>query len=197
MASNTQQTDSIDRVYAKALFEMTEQDGQTADIREELAELKGLIQSQPQLARLIDSQVIRTESLAQAIETIFKGRVSDLLYRFLQVLNRKGRFAALPGVIEAFDKLVDQKHGRVKVDAYVAIGLDDQQAQQVAQGVGKAIGREVTLIQHVDPTLIGGLKLRVGDKLIDGSAATQLRMLRQRIIDQGREKARAAAAQPA
>jgi F-type H+-transporting ATPase subunit delta len=187
---NNNAVESVDKVYAQALFEIAEQAGQTDAIGQELSELGQLIQTQPDLARLIDSRVLRAESLASAIKAIFEGKVSDTLYRFLQVLNRKGRIASLPGVIVAYQRLVEDKHGVVEVEAFVASALDENQANQVATGVGKAIGRNVSLKQHIDPSLIGGLKLRVGDRLIDGSAATQLKILRQRIVQEGREKAR-------
>jgi F-type H+-transporting ATPase subunit delta len=187
---NNNAAESVDKVYAQALYEIAEQAGQTDAIGEELKDLGQLIQTQPDLAKLIDSRVLRAESLASAIQSIFEGKVSDTLYRFLQVLNRKGRIANLPGVIVEYKRLYEEKHGVVEVEAFVANRLDDSQASQVAAGVGKAIGRNVILKQHVDPSLIGGLKLRVGDRLIDGSAATQLKILRQRIVQEGREKAR-------
>jgi len=193
MASdNNNAVESVDKVYAQALFEIAEQAGQTDAIGQELGELAQLIQTQPDLAKLISSRVLRAESLASALKSIFEGKVSDTLYRFLQVLNRKGRIANLPGVIVAYQRLVEEKQGVVEVEAFVAAPLDESQANQVAAGVGKAIGRNVSLKQHVDPSLIGGLKLRVGDRLIDGSAATQLKILRQRIVQEGREKARSA-----
>ena len=192
MASqNTGATESVERVYAQALYELVEAQGQIDDIRQELAQLGQLLGQSSQLASVIDSRVLRSESLRGIIERTFKGNVSDLFYRFLQVLNEKGRLSILPGVIRSFDELVEEKQGVVQVEAHVAMALDEAQSQQVAAGIGKVIGRNVVLRQHVDPSLIGGLKIRLGDRLIDGSAATQLRLMKQRMIRQGREKAKA------
>lgn len=195
MASDqTKATNSIERVYAQALLELAEAAGQLDATRDELLEVGQLIANQPDLAKLLDSKVLRSENLAQALKNIFEGKVSDTVYRFLQVLNNKGRINALPGVIRAFEQLVEDKHGVVKVDAYVAVAIDEAQAASVAAGIGKAIGKTVVLKQHLDPSLLGGLKLRVGDQLIDGSAVAQLRIMKDRIIKEGREKARASRA---
>lgn len=192
MASdNNNATNSIERVYAQALLELSEAAGQIDAIRDEMLEVGQLIANQPELAKLLDSKILRSESLASAIKAIFEGKVSDVVYRFLQVLNNKGRIDQLPGVIRAYEQLVEAKHGIVKVDAYVATNLDQAQADKVASGIGKALGKTVVLQQHLDPSLIGGLKLRVGDKLIDGSAVAQLKIMKDRIIKEGRAKARA------
>lgn len=191
MASDqTKATNSIERVYAQALLELAEAAGQLDATRDELLEVGKLITDQPDLAKLLDSRVLRSESLSSAIKNIFEGKVSDTVYRFLQVLNAKGRISALPGVIRAFEQLVEEKHGLVKVDAFVAALIDQAQIDKVAQGIGKALGKTVVLQQHLDPSLLGGLKIRVGDKLIDGSAVAQLKIMRERIIKEGRDKAR-------
>jgi F-type H+-transporting ATPase subunit delta len=198
MASDSSQhTDSIERVYAQALLELARTEGRIDEVRDELNAIAGLLDSEPGLAKLIDSRVLRSESLAQSLKHLFAGKVSDVLYRFLQVLNAKGRLSSLPGVIRAFGQLVEAEHGVVEVQAFVAAELGEQQASLVASNIGKVLGKRVVLKQHVDPSLIGGLKLRVGDRLIDGSAATQLKILKERITEQGREKARGFIEQPA
>ena len=107
------------------------------------------------------------------------------------VVNQKDRLGSLPGIVRAFANLVDERQGVVEVDAYVANRLDEGQASAIADRLGASMGRKVALKQHVDEELIGGLKLRIGDKLLDGSVATQLRLMRDKFVQAGREKARA------
>lgn len=183
-------TDAVDRAYAQALFEMGEAQGALEALADEMDQFGELIASQPNLRRLLAGRMLAAHERTAMIERMFKGNVSDLLYRFLQVVNHKGRLTSLPGIVQAFSDLMTEQRGLVEVDAYVATRLDDRQAREVAASLGQHLKREVVLQQYVDPDLIGGIKLRVGDRVIDGSVATQLRLLRQRMIAAGREKAR-------
>lgn len=180
----------IDRVYARALFEMAEQQGQLDAVADEMDQLADLMRRDPGLRRLLTSRSLNTADRAGAIERVFKGRVSDVLHRFLQVLNRKGRIVELAGIAQALTDLVHEHRGLIEVDVFVPQRLDESEAGQLAERLGQIMNKQVVLHQYVDEGLIGGLKLRVGDRLIDGSVATQLRRLRDRLERAGREKAR-------
>ncbi|MEX0745508.1 MAG: ATP synthase F1 subunit delta [Phycisphaeraceae bacterium] len=189
MSQTSTHTNAIDRAYARALFEMGEQAGSLDALADEVDQLAELIRDAPGLRRLLGGRLPTAERAAM-IDRMFQGRVSDLLYRFLHVVNRKGRLNMLESIVQAFSDLMIEHRGLVEVDAFVAQRLDDASAEAVAASVGKSLGKEVVLHQYVDAELIGGLKLRFGDRVIDGSVATQLRLLRQKMIDAGREQAR-------
>lgn len=182
----------VEDVYGEALFELALKAGQIEDIREEAAELRALLLQNKDLARLIDSRALSHANRTGAVERLFSGNVSDLLYRFIRVVNAKGRLAALPGILEAFRKLADARAGMMDVDAYVAKPMADQDRAELAAGLSTALSAKVTVHAHVDPTLIGGLKLRVGDRLVDGSVASQLRRLKREMVEAGRAKAKGA-----
>lgn len=183
-------TDSVARVYSQALFELATDSGQLEAIAEEVEQLGELLASNRDLAKLVSSRTLRAGERAGVIDRIFKGRVSDTLYRFLQVVNHKGRLGSLRGIVQAFGDLMDEHHGIVEVDAYVAQQMDDDQVAHMSEAIAQAIGRKVVLHQYVDPQLIGGLKIRIGDRLIDGSVAAQLKMMKQKLVATGREQAR-------
>ena len=185
-----QVTQSVAWIYAAALLDLAEQGRQRDEVRAELDEVADLLGDAPDLALLLASRVLATSERRGCLERIFKGRISDLSYRFLQVVNNKDRLADLAGIVRAFGQLVDEQRGLIDVDAYVATPMDEPQTRRLAAGLGAVLEREVTLHQHTDPYLIGGLKLRVGDRLIDASIAAQLRRIRERIIAAGREQAR-------
>jgi F-type H+-transporting ATPase subunit delta len=178
------------RVYAQALLEMADEKGALDETASEVEQLQELLASQPDLTALMSTPALGAAERRELIERVFKGRVSDTTYKFLQVVNDKGRLAALPGILASFEDLLDQRRGIVEVDAYVAQRLDPAEAEQVARRIGAALRKEVVLHQYVNPDLIGGLVLRVGDQLIDGSVATQLKLMRQRLIEAGRNRAR-------
>jgi len=193
MPSSASAHDSVGRLYAHALMELSLEQQQLDAVAQELQDLAGLMESNDDLRRLIENPILDTNQRSAMLQRLFEGRVSDLFYRFLQTVNRKGRLAALPAIASAFVSLLADHRNEVEVEAFVASPMDDATAGRVADGLGASLGKKVTLNQHVDPALIGGLKLRIGDRLLDASVQTQLRSIKEQLIAAGREKARAAA----
>ena len=185
-----QRTDSVSRVYAQALLELAQADGAADAIAEEVAELQALIRREAGLDKLLSTRTLNSAQRTALVEQLFKGKVSDVLYRFIQVVNRKDRLGALSGILSAYRVRVAEARGEIDVDVYVAQALSDGDGRGVAESIGQAVGKRVHLHQHVDPELIGGLKVRVGDRLIDGSVATQLKTMKRKLVEAGREQAR-------
>ena len=185
-------TSVLENTYARSLLEMVDEQlsGAVDEIAAELQQLLDLTQSEPELMQLISTRTMSASDRAGVITRVFKGRITDLVYHFLLTVNEKNRLDQLQGIIRAFVAMAQDRKGMIEADAYVATMLNDEGVQQISSGVGNVIGKQVLLRQHVDPALIGGLKLRIGDQLIDGSVATQLKVMRQRMINTGRDKAR-------
>lgn len=183
--STAQPIDAVARTYARALFDLAEDKGQLDAVESDLRGVAQLWRDNADLERLMASRIISVEQHAGLVERLFQGRVNDWLYRFLQVVVRHRRGEKLLMISEAFDDLMDAKMGRIDVDAYVAQPLDDAALRRVTDDLTKALGKTVELEQHIDASLLGGLKLRIGDKLIDGSVAAQLRKMKQHMVDAG------------
>lgn len=181
---------AVAQTYAESLWDLAVEADAVDAVADELAQLVDLLDDQPDLRALFESPAIRADRRAASIEQIFKGQLSPLTYRFLQVLNRKGRLGQLPAIRLAFDQRLKQERGEVDVDVYTAQALSDSQKAAVADRVTAGIGRKAVLTTHLDESMIGGLKLRIGDKLIDGSVATQLNKIKRRMIARGRQAAR-------
>ncbi|HAI14082.1 MAG TPA: ATP synthase F1 subunit delta [Phycisphaerales bacterium] len=181
---------TVEDIYGLALVEMAQKAGALDATAAEVDELAQLLGSEPQLAKLFASRVLGTSERASSLERLFKGQLSDLVYNFVQTVNRKGRMDKLQGIFKSFGRIVDERNGIVEVDLYVAAALEPEALDALGQKIGVAISRNVILNQKVDENLIGGLKLRVGDRLIDGSIATQLKILERKIVAEGREKAK-------
>ena len=182
--------DAVSRVYAQSLFELAESQGQLDAIAEEVADLRRLIGEQDELRRLLTNPILDRGQRTGMVQRLFEGNVSDLLYRFIGVVNAKDRLAALPSIAAEFARLVSEHRGEVTVDAFVARPMDEPTRSRVAESLGQSLGKTVTLREHVDESLIGGLKLRIGDRMIDASVASQLRRMEEQLVAAGREKAR-------
>jgi len=184
---------TVELVYAQALLELAKESEVLDEIADQMAQVAHLAQQQPDLVRLISTKTISTAQRTQIIENVFKGQVHDLLHRFFQVVNNKNRLDHLQGIAAALANLVDQDRGTVRVNAFVANELDKDRAEQVARRIGQIVNGQVELSQHVQPDLIGGLKVQIGDRMIDGSVAAQLRSIERKIVLIGRASARAQA----
>lgn len=179
-------TDNIGRVYAQALLELATQQGVVDELAEQVQSLMPTIAAGSELHRLLSNPAIRDEQRSQIIERVFAGKVHDLLYKMFRVLGDKGRLGSLPQVASGYLLAVAEAKGQVDVQAYVATELDAAAVDQVAQQIGQALGKTVSLTQHVDPALIGGMKIKIGDRLIDASVASQLRNMKNKMVAAGR-----------
>ena len=160
-----------------------------------MKDLQAVIADEPELRTLLASRALTSAERAESLRRIFENHVHDLLLRFMLVVNAKHRLSGLEVILETAAELYDQRQGIMNLEAWVAGDVD---THQLADRLGDALGKQVNLATHRDESLIGGLKIRVGDRIIDGSVATQLTSLRRKMVEAGREHAReqAAAAGP-
>lgn len=186
LSTSELKTDTVGRVYAQALLELAREQNAVDALADEVQQLLPLIAAGGELNRLLTNPAIGDSERAKIVERVFKGKVSDLLYKMMRVLGDKGRLGSLPQVAAGYLLAVSDDRGHIDVQAFIASELDSDAAKQVADQIGKALGKTVTLTQKVDPSLIGGLKIKIGDQLIDASVASQLRSMKNKMIAAGR-----------
>jgi F-type H+-transporting ATPase subunit delta len=190
------QPNAVAKSYAQSLFQLAEKAGGQPRVEETLAELEAVLEIARQDARFgefLASRVIGPTKKRPALKNILEGRVSDLAYRFIVVLNDNGRLALLPGIVAAYSQMVNNASGRTEVDVYTAAPIDAESRELLTSRLRETLGREPVLHAYVDESLIGGVRLQIGDQLIDGSVATRLRKVRQQLASKGLPKVRAAA----
>ena len=173
--------------YARSLLELGNEQNQTDALGREMAELREILAANPSFGAFLSDPGIGEGERVAAIERIFRGRVSPLLWNFLGVLNAHGRIGQLGQVAEAYDALLEEQRGIIEVDVTVAQRLDAAQLEQVRQRVSQALGKTAVVHQYVDEAIIGGMILRVEDKLIDTSVRYQLQAMRQRLLTSRRK----------
>jgi len=168
--------------YARALLDLANEQQQAAPIGDELRDLKSLIDSDRDVRLFLSSPAIGTAERRQALEHAFKGKVSPLMWNFLGVLNNKNRLGLLDQIADAYSDLLDEQLGKVEVDVTVAHRLDDDQLATVQRRVSEALKKDAVVRKDVDDAIIGGMVLRVGEKLIDASVRYQLKAMRDRLL---------------
>ena len=186
-------TDAVSHVYANSLFELAEQAGgldMLESVRAEFEEVVALTDQDPAFGEFVRSRMIPVEQKGESLRKIFEGQISDLLLRFLLVVNRKERLDHLKSIFEAYQRQVWERQGRVEVEVYSPRELEAEHLDRVREGIRAALGKEPIVRVHLDPSMIGGLKMRIGDRLIDASVATRLGQIRERLAKGGMEAVR-------
>jgi F-type H+-transporting ATPase subunit delta len=168
--------------YAQALLELAQQQNQAEPIGQELSQVREIIEQNATFGLFLADPGISEAEHGETIKRIFGGKLNPLLMNFLGVLNQKGRLKSLVQISAAYDDLLDDLLGKIEVDVTVAQRLSDAQLEEVRQKVGAALKKEAVVHQYVDERIIGGLVLRVQDKLIDGSVKTQLDAMRRQLL---------------
>jgi len=177
-------TDALASTYARSLFELALAAGGQAKITEVAGELEQIVEIAREdrgFREFISSPVIEKVRREASLRRILQNRVTDLTLRFILVLNGNGRLNRLESIAQAFDSMVQEAFGRVEVDVYTAAPLGREQLQDLGGRIRSAIGKEAVLHPYTDANMIGGVKLRIGDQLIDGSVATRLRRMRREL----------------
>lgn len=171
-------------VYAQALVQAAQNAGQTAAVLEELGSLLGdVFQQFPRFEAILGSWLVPHDQTVGILDRTFAGQMSPLLLNFLKVLSRRGRLGLLRQVDQQARLLWDVMRGRIRVELVTAAPVEPALLDRIGQELQKALGGEPVVEQFVDPELIGGAVLRVGDTVYDGSVVNQLENLRQQMID--------------
>ena len=181
-------TDALANVYARSLFELATDDGgneRALEVSEELEQICELSRQEQKLAMFFSSPVIDDLKRGEALKAIFTNRVTDLTLRFLLVLNLKGRLNHLESISTAFDALVQETFGRVEVDVFTPTPIDAESINTIKTRVTEMLGKEPVIHPYIDSKMLGGIKLRIGDQLIDGSVQTRLRRLSESLKTRG------------
>ena len=170
-------------VYAEALLNAAEQAGQVAQVLEEIDSLiDDVFKDDRRLETLFAGAAVGRKARKEAIEKAFSGRACDVVYKFLLVLNDHDRLDLIRPVRRAVHELNDERARRLRVLVYSAVPLSDEFKGRVAATVQERFHLEPVLETYVDPALLGGLKLRIGDNVYDATVRTRIDNLRTQLI---------------
>jgi len=174
------------RAYAQAYLNLAEASGQADAALDELDELiNDVREAYPGLARVLFSPIIKPATKERLICHIIEGRGSDLLCRFIKLLNRRGRLNLLREIAHEARRLWNAKQRRYVVQIVTAHPLDDDQRQWIEEVIRSKVAVGSALFQyHTDPSLIGGLVVSFGDHRFDLSIRSKLARIQTRLLDQ-------------
>jgi len=164
--------------YATALYELADEAKALDAVAADLKTLKTLIGESADLRRLVSSPLIpRAEQAKAVLALVEKAGVSDITRRFVGTVARNRRLASLASIIDGFTALLAAHRGEITAEVTSAKPLSQPQADAVGNALRAAVGKKVSVQLNVDPQLLGGIKVKVGSRLIDASLASKLQRL--------------------
>jgi F-type H+-transporting ATPase subunit delta len=168
--------------YAEAMLDLANQAAQAPQVGQELSDLKQVVSEEPTFALFLKDPSISMAERLSVIQKVFAGRVSPLVMNLLGVMNSHGRLGILGEVADRYRELLDTQLGNVAVDVTVVRPMDAQELETVRARISAALGKNAVLRERVDESIIGGLVVRVGDKVMDGSVRAQLAAMKRKLM---------------
>lgn len=168
-------TTEVGERYAQALFDLADETQALDAVRADLASLKAAWSESADLRRLVTSPVIAADDQGKGLVAIAdKAKFHPTTKKFLGLLAQNGRARDLTAVIAGFAALYAKKTGVVAAEVISAQALSAAQMKSIQTALRSALGRDPELSARVDPSILGGLKVKVGSKLFDASLKTKL-----------------------
>jgi len=173
--------DPINTGYARALLELAQAESVVARIEEEAFRLHELLKGNPALLEFLKDPNVTREGKRQALVELFQGRVHLLVLNLLIAISDAGRTNRLSHILEEFVALAAASRQKVSGEIITAIKLDDATVTRATAELTRITGKNVQLLQKVDPSILGGAIIKVGEQIIDGSLRRKLDQIKERL----------------
>jgi len=165
--------------YASALFELATEEGKAAEIEADLANFQALCDESPDLLRMLRSPVIDAEDQEKAIAAVLsKAGLSAITINFFKLLAKNRRLFVATDVVRDFKALAARARGEVMAEVTAAMALSDAHVTELRNTLKASVGKDVTLVQKVDPSILGGLIVKIGSRMVDSSLKTKLETMK-------------------
>jgi F-type H+-transporting ATPase subunit delta len=172
---------TVTRRYATALYEEADAAGGLAAVDDDVLMLRNNIESNRELSRFFESPVIPQEKKESILQELLEERVETLTLQFLRLLVQKDRETLTKAILDQYQSLRDEQRGIVDAEVTVAQPLNDEDRNALVEALEEKTGKDVRLHLEENPDLIGGLVIRIGDRVFDGSVRSQLNALRDQL----------------
>ncbi len=169
---------SVARRYAEAFFSIAQDNNKIDEYQQELEKIVQAIKELDSLKEYLDHLLIPAKDKKEIISQIFAASISSVTLNFLLMVIDKKREAYIELIVEEYQDLADESRNIAKAQLISAHEVSEQEVKSLAEKLSASTGKTVQLKQSVDPALIGGVKIRIGDQIIDGTVAKKLEMLR-------------------
>jgi F-type H+-transporting ATPase subunit delta len=166
--------------YAQAAFDVAKEHGQLDEWERELTQLTAAL-GNAESEEFFEHPAVSPEAKQAALRSMVTGADQKAVQNLLLLLLERNRLQQLPQVVEVFHSLVLEDRGVAIANVTTAVELEPAELDLIRARLRQMVGKEIQITTHVDPEIIGGIVVRIGDMLLDGSVLTQLKQLRQRM----------------
>ncbi len=172
--------EEIAQVYARSLFEVAQEQDKLDEIREQVGEFADVLEDNHEFAVFFFSPYFSTEEKKEGLDTAIQD-ADPIVRNFLALLIENHRMPALFRVRRELDRLWQEENQLLPVQITSAVELDESVTERIGEEIGRQTGRKVELTSTVDPDVLGGIVLRVGNSILDASIRTRLERLRKQV----------------
>lgn len=178
VASNSSGVSGIAERYAAALFELADEQKALDEVADDLKRLREMLRESPELRRMVRSPVLSREEQGRAMGALAQAAgLGRLTQNFLGLVAKNRRLFALSGMIDAYLAQLAERRGEVTAEVVAAQPLDERQRARLDEQLRAAVGAKVALDVRVDPSLLGGMIVKVGSRMVDASLKSKLHRL--------------------
>ena len=172
----------IIKKYAQALYKVAVKENDINQISTRLHRIKSILKSVPKLSQLLSTRRVQVQDKMIIMKNILGNKISDIEMDLMELLIEKGHINLFGEVIKHFDYLLDKDSEVIKVQITSSVKLLDDEVHQISTIIENKFQKKVDVNAETDASIIGGIKLRVGNTLIDGSVYNHLQKMRDILI---------------
>lgn len=173
--------DAVEQLAVLAIVEAADGDGQLDDLEDELFRFSRVVNAHSDLRAVLSNPFVAAERKRELLDELLGGKVTAQTLQLIMQAAIRPRGRSLDASLAEYARLAAQRRARLVAEVHVAVGLTAEQRGRLAAALAAAYGHDVHLNVVLDPEVIGGMSIRTGDELIDGSLATRLGSLRRRL----------------
>ncbi len=188
MAEADYQVEAIGEIYAQALINVSRRQGVLAEVQEDVASISELYNAGGLFKDFIEAVDVPSDIQRQILEKMLSGKVNQLTLETLKSMALRNRLMFLHGFIDGFLAILARDSGQIPVELISAHELSGELAERLKSAVAQATGKAPNFKTKVDPSLIGGVRVKIGDTLIDASVEAQLEKICRHLKTRGTER---------
>jgi len=172
---------AVARRYGQALLDLASEKNMLDQLEKELTHVLDVIEENQELKKVLEHQLIEAKIKQEIFRKIYSETISPIAMNFLLLVLQKKREIALRQIVGQFLNLANEARGIAKAQVRAATQISSEQLEKLRESLEKTIGKKIILEVIVDEKIIGGLVVKIGDKIIDGSTSTKLKMLEKHL----------------
>lgn len=168
--------------YAESLFDLAKEENKVTQYLDDIKLVGEVLDSDPQIVQFFNHVLIENDKKIQLLDQSFKGNVDQYVLNFLKLLVQSRRIRYIDDIVKSYIKLSNQYLGIEEGMIYTSYELTDQQIQDIEKAISQKENKKVTLKVSIDPSLLGGIKVQIANRIYDGTIKNKVEMLKKELL---------------